>query len=391
MQASTEKKSIVALVKCPNYQSESLKLALYKAFSLIGGLETIVKPGTKILLKPNIMMPKPPGHPANTHPQLIKAVAEIFSEAGGQVCIGESSAGSLAGLTFTTEALIRSGVKEIADTLNIPLINFDLAPVINKKIENPYAPVIPISRFVLEADLVVTIPKLKTHTYGTIITGAVKNCYGMIPGQIKAEFHRRAPEPRKFFTIVRDLFGVVKPRLAIMDAITAMEGDGPSAGNERQIGYLLVSSDPVAVDVVASELIGVAARNVLTNKLCAEAGLGAGDLESIDIKGENFKEAIIKDFKLPTNRIRNPLIYQLAISLTKKRPEINHKVCQLCNICRDSCPMQAISQENEKMVINYQTCIRCFCCSEVCPTHACRPKREHLIGELVSKIISSRW
>lgn len=386
-----EKRSIVALVKCPNYQLESLKPALDRAFNLIGGLETLVKPGTKILLKPNVMMPKPPGHPANTHPHLIRAIAEIFQEAGGQVIIGESSAGSLAGLTFTTEALAKSGVKEIAETLNIPLINFDLAPAINKKIENPYAPVIPITRFVLETDLVVTIPKLKTHTYGTVITGAVKNCYGMIPGQIKAEFHRRAPEPRKFFTIIRDLFGVVRPRLAIMDAITAMEGDGPSAGRERHAGFLLVSPDPVAVDVVASELIGVSARNVLTNKLCAEAGLGAGDLDSIDIKGENFKEAVIKDFKLPTNRIRNPFIYQLTINLTKKKPEINPKVCQLCNICRDSCPMQAISQEKEKMVINYEACIRCFCCSEVCPSHACRPKREHLIGELVSRIISSRW
>ncbi len=381
----------VSLVRCPSYEKETLEKALRKSFAILGGLETIVRPGMKVLLKPNVMMPKPYGFAANTHPLFLKAVIELFQKAGAAVTVGESSAGSLAGITFTASALRQSGIEDVAKETGARLVNFDKERAFTKDIRNPLASRIPIAQSVLDADLVVSLPKLKTHTFGNLITGAVKNCYGMVPGQIKAEYHRLAPKPAQFYTIVRDVFGIVRPGLAIFDAVTAMEGDGPSAGAERPLGWIITSRDPVAADAVAAELIHIPSRKVLTTRLCAEAGLGTGDMDGIEVVGESLEHAVVRDFKLPGSTVTNPYLYRFILTMTKTRPVIDPGVCKLCRVCSDSCPAKAMSIKDGRMTIDRAACIRCFCCHEVCPHQAIKPKKKNILGEIFSRIIVSRW
>ena len=383
--------SKVSLVKCSEYELSSLKEAINLSLESIGGVDKFAKKGAKVLLKPNVMMPKKSSFPVNTHPLFIQAVIEIFKEKGAKIIVGESSAGSQAGITFTKKALKTSGIEDVVNKTGAKLVNFDFDEVIMTKINNPYAKSIPIAKAVLEADLVVSLPKLKTHIYGNIITGAIKNMYGTVPGQIKAEYHRLAPEPEQFYTIIRDIFKATKTGLTIFDAIEAMEGDGPSAGKPRYVGFIIASEDSVAANAVASELVGIPSLRVLTTKFCAEANIGKGNLKEIEVVGEELKKVALKNFKLPTSTVINPYLYRFILNMTKTQPVINHKKCSLCQICADSCPMGVIEEKEKKMIINYDECISCFCCSEVCPSQAIKAKRKFIIGNILSKVISSRW
>jgi uncharacterized protein (DUF362 family)/Pyruvate/2-oxoacid:ferredoxin oxidoreductase delta subunit len=384
-------KSRVALVKCAAYDLPVLKRAIRAALDLIGGIGSFLSGGRKVLLKPNLMMPKPAGFPANTHSLFIRAVAELFLEKGAEVTIGESAAGSQAGVSFTKASLAKSGLEEIAREIGAKLVNFDLADATRLPVNNPYVPRIPVARAVLDADLVVSLPKLKTHTFANVITGAVKNMYGTIPGQIKADFHRLAPRPSEFYTVVRDLYGIIRPGLTIFDAVDAMEGNGPSAGNLVSTGFIIAGADGVAADAVASELIGVPAEKVLTTKLCAKAGLGQGRLEDIEVLGEDLGRSVIRNFKLPATAVVNPSLYKLILALTKSEPHVNRAMCTRCKTCVASCPVKAMTLADDKIVIDRAACIRCFCCNEICPEQAIQPKRRFFLGNWLSKLILSRW
>jgi uncharacterized protein (DUF362 family)/Pyruvate/2-oxoacid:ferredoxin oxidoreductase delta subunit len=384
-------KSRVALVKCAVYDLSALKAAIASALDKIGGIGSFLVKGRKILLKPNLMMPKPAGFPAITHPQFIRAVAELFLETGAEVTIGESAAGSQAGVSFTKASLRTSGLEEIGRQIGAQVVNFDFGHATVLPVDNPYVPRIPVARAVLDADLVVSLPKLKTHTYANIITGAVKNMYGTIPSQVKADFHRLAPRPAEFYTVVRDLYGLVRPGLTIFDAVDAMAGDGPSAGVRVSAGFIIASRDGVAADAVAAELVGVPARKVLTTRLCAEAGLGRGTLDEIEVVGESLAASVLADFKLPATAVVTPALYRIILSLTRSEPHISRPLCTRCQTCVNSCPVKAMSLVEDRIVIDRSVCIRCFCCNEVCPEQAIHPKRRFFAGNWLSKLILSRW
>ncbi len=389
--AGSGSKSRVSLVKCEDYDFSRVRDALTKALDLLGGLAKFVHPGINVLLKPNVMMPKPFGFAANTHPVFLEALIEIFKEGGAQVAVGESSAGSQAGVTFTKRALKLCGYEDVAAKTGARLINFDLDAVVRLDIPNRLAKSAPLAKSALDADLVVSLPKFKTHTYGNIMTGAVKNMYGAVPGQVKADYHRIAPRPEEFYTIVRDVYRAVRPGLAIFDAVEGMEGNGPSAGKPRHVGLIIASADGVAADAVASELMNVPSMRVLTTRLAAEAGLGHGRMEEIDVVGESVAAVTPSHFKLPGSTVINPHLYRLILGLTESIPEIDHDACTLCKTCADSCPMKAISLEDKRMEIDREACIRCFCCAEVCPEQAVQPKRKNPLGNFLSRLMISRW
>jgi uncharacterized protein (DUF362 family)/ferredoxin len=390
-EVSSPSSSRVSLVKCPGYEVSALRHAVSSALGFLGGIEKFAKPGKRVLLKPNVMMPKPYGFAANTHPLFLQSVIEIFREAGSEVTVGESSAGSQAGLTFTKRALAISGIEDVCKKSGVRLVNFDLDSVAPVDIQNSFVTNIHLAKSVVDADLVVSLPKFKTHAFGNIITGALKNMYGTIPGQMKAEYHRLAPKPEDFYTIVRDVYKAVHPGLIIFDAIEAMEGNGPSAGTPFPLGLIIASADGVAADAVASELIHVPSMKVLTTRLAAEAGLGKGRMDEIEVVGEELGQAAPRGFKLPAMAVPNPALYRFVLNMTKTIPVIDHEKCTLCKTCASSCPMKVIEEKDGKMVMDRAGCIRCFCCSEVCPEQAIRPKRKNVLGNVLSKIMASRW
>lgn len=384
-------RSRVALVRCSDYEPVRLKSSIRQALELLGGLPPAIGPQSRVFLKPNVMMPKPLGFPCNTHPEFVRAVVEIVRERGAAVTVGESAAGSQAGLTFTGRALKQSGIEDAAREAGAEVLNLDHGAVVETALPNPLAPLIPIAKPALDTDLLVLLPKYKTHAFANILTGAVKLCFGTVPGQIKAEFHRRAPQPEPFFSIIRDLYGALAPGLAVFDAVEAMEGDGPSAGSPRALGFVIASFDPVAADAVAAALIGLDPLRVMTTRLCDAAGLGRGRLADIDIVGEDLAGALVRDFKLPKTAVPPAFLYRFLLGLTPTEPHIDPKICTLCRTCSSSCPMGAMRIKSERMTIDRSLCIRCFCCSEVCPSQAIKPKHRSRLGRLIGKVISSRW
>ncbi len=384
-------RSRVALVRCPDYDPGRLKAAVQRAVDLLGGLPDSIDSRSRVFLKPNVMMPKPLGFPCNTHPEFVRAVVDLFRTRDAAVTVGESAAGSQAGLTFTGRALKESGIEAAARAAGAAVLNLDHDAVVETALPNPIAPLIPIAKSALDTDLLVLLPKLKTHAFAAIITGAVKLCYGTVPGQIKAEFHRRAPKPEPFFSLIRDLFGALAPGLAIFDAVVGMEGDGPSAGEARSLGFLIASFDPVAADAVASALVGVDPLRVITTRQCDATGLGHGRLADIDIVGEDLAGSVVGDFKLPKTAVPPAFLYRFLLGLTPTEPDIDPKICTLCRTCSSSCPVGALTLKDGRMIVDRKLCIRCFCCAEVCSSQAIKPKHRSRLGRLVARMISSRW
>jgi Pyruvate/2-oxoacid:ferredoxin oxidoreductase delta subunit len=263
------------------------------------------------------------------------------------------------------------------------LINFEGAGVVHFPIDGrSYY----LARPALEADLIINLPKLKTHVL-TLMTGAVKNMFGIVPGFRKARYHKEAPRPESFAQILVDILSARTPDLTIIDAVTAMEGDGPSSGNPRNLNLLLASADPVAVDAIASSIIGLKADDVPTTKIASESGLGIGWPEAIKVVGKKVSEVHCPDFKLTSNRkmhlIPSP-VSRLVGRYVWVRPAIKSEVCIRCNLCVDSCPTGALqSRPSDCPSFSYDTCINCWCCHEICPSKAVEVEQSWLAERFV--------
>jgi ferredoxin len=211
------------------------------------------------------------------------------------------------------------------------------------------------------------------------MTGAVKNQYGCVPGMHKGQYHARVPNLYDFARLLVDITAFVKPRIYVMDAVTAMEGNGPMNGTPRRVGAILVSADPVALDATACRLINLDPRYVPFLAAGQDAGLGVWEPGRIDILGDDLERFVVQDFRvvrsaplsLPdhgiTRAIRNAVV---------TRPEISGAACTRCGACIRACPLEpkALAWHSARAgrppVYNYNKCIRCFCCHEICPSGA---------------------
>jgi len=240
----------VAFATCTGYVAEDVRRAVKSALGMLGGMASFVKPGQKVLIKPNLLSAKKPEEAITTHPAVLEAVISLVKEAGGVPEVGDSPGGKISDLqtywetTGTAEACRRQGAE---------LVGFEKSGVYEKKVGNrKYY----IARPVLDADVVINIPKLKTHSL-TVLTCAVKNMFGAVPGIRKSMHHREAPKPREFSALVTDIYSLARPNLNIVDAVIGMDGAGPSAGEPKQLGFVMAGADGVAVDAAATHLLGL--------------------------------------------------------------------------------------------------------------------------------------
>jgi len=362
--------SIVAVVKCQTYAGDDVRKAVRTGIELIGGLSDVFTQNEKkLLLKPNTLSAKTPDKCVTTHPAVFRAVAEFLQESSFHLTYGDSPA-----FGKIDNVLTKTGLKVVADELNIPLADFEKGQTVSfpKGLHNKQ---FKLANAVMNCDAIVSLPKLKTHNL-TRMTGAVKNQFGCIPGFSKAEFHVKLPDVRHFSEMLVDLNCLLKPKLFVMDAIQSMEGNGPGSGDPVDTGFLLFSTDPVAIDSIACHIMNIQPERVLTNKIGDEAELGNCDIKHIRIVGDDWRQFVKKDF----NIFRGPQIengsswkYALARKLMTSKPVIDQNLCQRCNICVEQCPVvpKALSWKDESRtlppVYDYQKCIRCYCCQEVCP------------------------
>lgn len=375
-------KSKVALVACDTYDETQVYEAVKKGLGLLGGLDSFVKPGEKIVLKPNVLIGSNPDKCVCTHPAVFRAVGKIMLEAGVGVTCGDGP-----GFGSCAVNMRLAGLKQVADELGIKLADFAKG----KAMPHPQALLnkrFIIANGVLESDGLVSLPKLKTHQL-TRFTGAVKNQFGCIPGFEKKQHHARTPDPFDFGTMLVDLNTLIKPRLYIMDGIMAMEGNGPRGGKPRKLGVLLLSGDPIALDATACRIIDLNPAFVPTSEPGELSGLGHYREEDIELVGESVESFICKDFDV----IRKPPVHaagggfsRFIKNQTSPKPIIDETLCTRCGTCIRNCPVtpKAVDwvngDESQPPAHNYSLCIRCFCCQELCPADAIMVK-ETLLGK----------
>jgi uncharacterized protein (DUF362 family)/Pyruvate/2-oxoacid:ferredoxin oxidoreductase delta subunit len=371
----------VSIVRAGSYVPADIEQAINSSVELIGGLERFVKPGMRVLLKPNLLSAKGPDRAVTTHPEFVAAVARLVRSLGGRVVIGDSPAGAKTGIQRVWD---NTGLSEVARRDGLNLVSFESSGTAPVAVETrTYY----IARPVLEADLIINLPKLKTHVL-TLMTGAVKNMFGVIPGFRKGLYHKEAPNPRHFARIVVDIYSAVQPHLTIMDAVWGMEGDGPASGSAREVNLVLASEDGVALDTVMANIISLDPRKVHTIKYASEAGLGIGWLEGIIVAGESIDAVRISDFKLTSNltlELLPKFLMDMVGPMIWMRPQIDPSVCIECGICVKSCPVHALSQTDSvgTPVLNQKLCINCWCCHEICPVKAISIEKSWLASKVL--------
>lgn len=382
----------VSIIKCERYSDA--QHAVDEALDLLGGMEKFVKKGDRVVIKPNYVMKKNPDEAATTHPEFLHAVIVAAERAGGSVTIAESPGGpynaqilkSLYTVCGAYEAIEGTSAKLNFDTSFTDVSYPDGHTIKNMPIINP----------ILEADVIISLPKLKTHAM-TSYTGAVKNLFGTIPGTHKAELHFRLDERKAFCSMLVDLYECVKPDLSIMDGIWGMEGNGPTSGNNRHIGLVLASANGHALDMAACRIIDYKPEEVDTVREAVERDLCAKTADSLEILGENIDELVIKDFLKPESHFNLLKLVSLPAALNARvvnalasRPVMHHEKCIGCGECMRCCPPQAIAMRDGKSgkrpFIDKEKCIRCFCCQELCPKQAVGIKRP-LLNRLMLKFL----
>lgn len=382
----------VIIKECASYQLDLLINQIEAGIELLGGWDKFVSVGTIVLLKVNLIGPKKSDTAAITHSEFVRALTRILKQRGCIVWIGDSSGGAIAGIAPTTQGLIVSGLDQAAKEEGAIIKNFDREGVVEVTPSTSYVEKMYLAKPMFEADLVINLPKLKTHSAG-IYTGAVKNLFGCIPGLKKAEYHRLAPNQKELGHMIADIHRAVKVGLHIMDGITAMQGEGPTAGEVYHAGKILFSTDPLALDTVAAAMIGMTPEDIPILTSARDRNLGESTLAKIKIGGDYNVPPILAGFKYPkkfrSSKPSNHAVLVKLIDFLKTRPTINHKLCKNCNMCVESCPVQAIDQENKK--INYQLCIECMCCHELCLHKAVALRRDNRLADVFTRLYHGKY
>jgi uncharacterized protein (DUF362 family) len=272
-------KASVSIVRTPaGPDFEQIYTAVKKSLDLIGGIKDIIQPGDLVLINPSWVAP-PVEREAGciTLPEVTRAVADIVKAAGARPVIAESSA-----VGVDTEKVIQSSGYRDLQELGYEVINLKATkaavdlPVENGKIFDQ----IECWELVKEADVIISVPKLKTHDQ-TEMTCAIKKLKGLLTDKAKKAMHQEG-----LFDGVIDWLTVVKPRLAVVDAVVCQEGVGPVFGKPVEMNLILAGKDVVAVDAVCARLIGYDPEETLLTKNAAARGLGVMDAGSIDVIGE---------------------------------------------------------------------------------------------------------
>ncbi|MFC2020477.1 DUF362 domain-containing protein [Chloroflexota bacterium] len=365
-------KTKVAVIRCDTYDDDQVLKAVRTGLDLLGGISAFTRPGERIVLKPNVLIGTDPDKGVTTHPAVFKAMGKLLKETGVSVYYGDSPS-----FGKSEANLRRSGIAQVGDELEFKLADFNSGRTVSHS-DALLVKKFVIANGVLDSDGLVSLPRLKTH--GLVrFTGAVKNQFGCVPGLLKSQYHVKLPDPYDFATMLVDLNTLIKPRLYVMDGITAMEGNGPRSGKLKQLNVLLLSSDPIALDAIACRIIDLNPEFVPTSKPGEKAGLGTYHIENIELVGEIVESFLDPNFKVDRTppmpgsggRFRNFLKNRIT-----QRPVIDKAKCTSCGICVTMCPVEPKAvdwykgDQSKPPKHDYDRCIRCYCCQETCPEGA---------------------
>lgn len=370
----------VAIVPLAEYTEEGARVALNSLLESIGGFEYVNK-GVKIAIKANLVSAMKPEEAATTHPTLLCALCDILTERGAEVVVGDSP-GGLYNSAFVGRVYNATGVR--ATLAHGAKLNQDFSEAYAEFPEGKVLHSFTYTGYLDNFDLIINFCKLKSH--GMMgMSCAAKNMFGVVPGVIKPEYHFRFPRYEDFADMIVDLDEYFHPVISIADAVVGMEGNGPTAGVPKKMGFLLASRSPHTLDMVAAHLIGFKKEELPILEAAYRRGLVPPTVEGVNIIG-SADGFLISDFERVVERRslefsgdgKNPvkrLFGRFAGAILRTRPVLKPRLCVGCGVCAGICPAKAIVIKNKKAKIDRKKCIRCFCCQEFCPKSALKVKR----------------
>ena len=340
---------------------ENVRSAVDRAFELF----PLNLQGKTVFINPNVLRASQPEEAIVTNPAVLRVVVEkVETLKPASIVVGDNP--GLFNYGANEQTFMESGLTD-ASLGHYKNIGNDAQAV---DFNPAFVPKVSVSRIVLDADVIISLPKFKTHGL-TVMTGAIKNCYGFLPGAQKANLHRAAGNPERFHEMLIDVFRIRIPDMFLVDAVVGMEGNGPACPDVRDIGLILASDNAVALDSVMARMMGLDPGLLRFLQKAKEEGLGDYDLSSIEIIGELTQ---IPDFKLPLLGgeaiIHNKPVQDLIRNRTLVRPKANPDWCTGCGTCVDQCPVSALSMCDQVPTVDPDSCITCFCCQEICPEKA---------------------
>ncbi len=367
----------VSVARCEDYSDEACQNALREALGPFGGLNW-VQPGMRIAVKANLVSAMKPEAAATTHPALLRALTRALTEHGARVVIGDSP-GGLYNAAFLNRVYSATGMRETGAELNQNFAQGEAAfPQAHVARHFTY------TSYLDDADAIISFAKLKSHGMMSL-SAATKNLFGAVPGTVKPEYHFRYPEPLDFAAMLIDLNDYFKPRLYLVDAVEAMEGNGPTAGTPRHVGALLAGTDCHKVDLICAKLIGLEPMAVPTLRAAANFGRIGESADCVEVCGL-MEELIVPDFEriergrgmqfetlLPGRLGRG--FSRVVRRALRSSPRLKRSLCVGCGVCAGICPAHAIEIREKRAKIDFGKCIRCFCCQEFCPKGAMKVHR----------------
>jgi uncharacterized protein (DUF362 family)/NAD-dependent dihydropyrimidine dehydrogenase PreA subunit len=367
----------ISVVKCDSYEPVLVEQAVRRVVDLLGGITSFVKPGSRVLVKPNLLMSKGPECAITTHPEVARAVIHILKEINCKVIVGDGPSVWGRYIENVDEVYNITGIRSVCREEGVQLVNFDKRRMRDK---------FPLTAWLDECDYLISLPKFKTHEF-TLITGAIKNLFGLVSGTYKTELHKNYFAPSEFAKVLVDICQEARPALTIIDGILALEGDGPATGGKiRHLNLLLGGSDCVALDTVMAKIMGIQSQEVLTTKEAALRGLGESQINKVKIIGEDIDRLNIRPFILPQtsskiSKLPN-FLKKMLKSLIRYYPYSLRLKCTRCGHCVNVCPKKCITLKKSGIHIDYKKCIACFCCQEACPEAAIAVKKS-ILAKLV--------
>jgi len=282
--------SQVGIVRCPGYNKAEVYEAIARQFDFFGGIEKFVKKGDSVLLKPNLIAPKKARYACQTDPAVITETARLLKEFGARPFVGDSPAW---GDVFSSTRALR--LQEPLERMGVPIRA--LGEPVKCKL-GPKGIRVGISRAALEADVIINLPKLKTHQQ-LVTTFAVKNMFGCVPGKKKALWHfLRGGRSDDFCELLIEIYRYLRPAFTIIDAVEVMDGAGPINGRARALGYLVAGTEPIACELVCCRLVSIGPDSVPMIRAARRFGFGRCDGDKIEILGDGIDD-VCSDFELP--------------------------------------------------------------------------------------------
>ncbi|MDD3621275.1 MAG: DUF362 domain-containing protein [Methanofollis sp.] len=360
----------VSMARSPTYDEDRALEAVKETFAPLGGMKAYVRPGMRVLVKPNLLSPRPPDQAVQPILPSSRPWFTLVQECGGRAVIGDSPGGRQTEASYR-RLLRTTGMAGVIEETGCEWVYFYGETATVRAPEARTFRRFTIAQATLEADVIIGLPKLKTHAL-TSYTGAVKLMYGCVPGVSKAAYHLHAGQnPETFADLLLDLHTLLRPTLSVMDAVIGMEGKGPQHGDPREIGLVLASESRTALDYVAATLVALDPATIPTLARAAARGEGPACLEEVEVGGPPLEAVQVRDF-IPAPTSLHPalpsFVRELGGNLVPARPVIDGEQCRRCGICAECCPPGAIMWSKDTIsAIDTAHCTRCFCCQELCP------------------------